>query len=73
MIEYNTQNGTLYFINRDLQNLTPTSSRPFSSDIESLKKRYEERLPIYKSVCDVEVFNNEEIEAVLNKILGDVK
>ena len=67
------QNGTLYFINRDLQNLTPTSSRPFSSDIESLKKRYEERLPIYKSVCDVEVLNNDEIEAVINKILGDVK
>ena len=67
------QNGTLYFINRDLQNLTPTSSRPFSSDIESLKKRYEERLPIYKSVCDVEVLNNEEIEAVINKILGEVK
>ena len=67
------QNGTLYFINRDLENLTPTSSRPFSNDIESLKKRYEERLPIYKSVCDVEVSNNEEIDTVINKILGEVK
>lgn len=67
------QNGVLYFINRDLNNLTPTSSRPFSSDLESLKKRYEERLPIYKKVCDIEVDNNDEINDVINKILGDQK
>ena len=65
------QNGILYFINRDLNNLTPTASRPFSSDLEALKKRYEERLPIYKKVCDVEVDNNNEINDVINKILGD--
>ena len=65
------QNGKLYFLKRDLELLTPTSSRPFSSDLESLKKRYEERLPIYESVCDVVVDNNSDINLAVNKIIGE--
>ena len=65
------QNGKLYFLKRDLELLTPTSSRPFSSDLASLKKRYEERLPIYESVCDVVVDNNSDINLAVNKIIGE--
>lgn len=65
------QNGKLYFLKRDLELLTPTSSRPFSSDLESLKKRYEERLPIYEGVCDEVVDNNKTLEYTLKQIVGE--
>lgn len=67
------QNGKLYFLKRNLELLTPTTSRPFSSDAESLKKRYIERLPIYESVCDVCVDNNDEISLSVEAIIGDQK
>ncbi len=65
------QNGKLYFLKRDLELLTPTASRPFSSDIESLKKRYIERLPIYESVCDKCIDNNHDISDTIDAIIGD--
>lgn len=65
------QNGKLYFLKRDLELLTPTASRPFSSDIESLKKRYIERLPIYESVCDKCIDNNHDISDTVDAIIGD--
>lgn len=52
------QNGLIVFINRNLDLLKPTSSRPLSSDFNSLKKIYEERLPIYKKFSDVEIKND---------------
>lgn len=67
------QNGKLYFLKRDLELLTPTASRPFSSDIESLKKRYIERLPIYESVCDKCIDNNHDISDTVDAIIGDKK
>ena len=65
------QNGKLYFLKRDLNLLTPTASRPFSSDLESLKKRYIERLPIYESVCDVIVDNNKSLVDAIKQIRGE--
>ena len=65
------QNGKLYFLKRDLNLLTPTASRPFSSDLESLKKRYIERLPIYESVCDVVVDNNKSLVDAIKQIRGE--
>ncbi len=67
------QNGKLYFLKRKLELLTPTTSRPFSSDIESLKKRYIERLPIYESVCDKCIDNNHDISDTVDAIIGDRK
>lgn len=52
------QNGLIVYINRSLELLKPTSSRPLSHDIDSLKKVYEERKDIYKSVSDVEIKND---------------
>ncbi len=46
------ENGKIYFIDRPLEKLIPTSSRPLSSDRKSIEKRYEERYGIYTSVCD---------------------
>ena len=49
------QNGRLYFLNRKIELLTPTRSRPLSSDIDALKKRFDERYGIYVSSADVEI------------------
>ena len=49
------QNGRLIFIDRPLEMLIPTNSRPLASDVDAIKKRYEERYDIYCSVCDEKI------------------
>lgn len=49
------QNGRLFFIDRPLKDLIPTESRPLSSNINDLEKRFYERYPIYTSVCDEKI------------------
>ena len=49
------QNGRICFIDRPLDTLPTTDSRPLSSDRQKLRALYDERLPIYKSTCDLEV------------------
>ncbi|MCQ2772810.1 MAG: AAA family ATPase, partial [Bacilli bacterium] len=47
-VDHLKQNGTLYFLDRPLEKLITTTSRPLSSDRDALRKRYEERkLPMY--------------------------
>ena len=48
-------NGKIYFIDRALEDILPTSDRPLSSDRASLEKRYAERFEIYKSTADFHI------------------
>ena len=64
------QNGKIFFLDRALENLIVTDSRPLSSNINDLKKLYEQRYHIYLSECDVKVDNNGTIDETINKILG---
>ena len=66
------QNGKLYFLDRSLQNLIPTSSRPLSSSREELKKRYEERYNLYVKASDVIIDGNREVEEIVKKIKEDI-
>lgn len=63
------QNGKLYFLDRDLELLIPTSDRPLSSDRASIEKRYNERYDIYCSVCDVKINGNGTVDEVAKEIL----
>lgn len=63
-------NGKIFFINRSLENLNPASDRPLTNDIESLAKKYTERLPIYKSTCDIEIDGDIEIANRINHIIN---
>ena len=63
------QNGVVFFLNRPLEDIIPTSDRPLSSDIESLKKRFEERYGIYKSTGDFEIAIDGKVENAVNKIM----
>ncbi len=65
------QNGRVYFLNRSLALLTPTSSRPLSSDNETLKKRFEERYELYLKAADVEIKADGAIKDVGNIIFEE--
>lgn len=62
-------NGKLYFIDRPLENLIPTESRPLSADKESIAKRYNERYSIYCDACDVKINADYDAVDVAEKIL----
>ena len=51
-------NGRLYFIDRDLEHLTPTDSRPLATKMEAIKKLYEERYHIYANTSDFRIDGN---------------
>lgn len=63
------KNGTLIFLDRPLEELMPTDDRPLSSDREMLKKRYDERMPIYRACADI-VVSGESGEVVAETIMG---
>lgn len=45
-------NGIIYFLDRPLSQIVPTSDRPTASSREAIEKRYNERYEIYKSSSD---------------------
>ena len=69
-INFLKQNGKLIFLDRSLNNLITTSSRPLSSNKEDLEKRYNERYSIYCKVCDKKVDGNLSIDEIINEIIG---
>ncbi len=62
------ENGVLIFLDRDLQNLITTDSRPLSSSKEALEKRYRERYDIYCHSADFKISGNGSIEDNVNRI-----
>ncbi|MBQ4065594.1 MAG: shikimate dehydrogenase [Clostridia bacterium] len=62
-------NGRLFWLDRSLEKLIPTSDRPLSSDREALTKRYEERYPIYRASCDVRIDGDGAVEDVAEAML----
>ena len=62
------QNGRLYFLDRALDDLIPTASRPLSSSIEAIRQRYDERYDRYKTVADVIIKNFASPEETANEI-----
>lgn len=70
-VRYLKQNGRIYFLNRSLEMLTPTSDRPTASDYEALRRRYEERYDKYISSADVTVPGNGTVVQVAEIIKGE--
>lgn len=63
-LEYLKQNGIIYFIDRKLELLTPTSDRPLSSNKKDLDEKYQQRYPLYKASADHIVDGNRTIADV---------
>ena len=64
------QNGVIFFLNRPLEDIIPTSDRPLSSDSESLRKRFNERYEIYKSTGDFEISIDGVADNAVKRIMG---
>ncbi len=64
------QNGVLFFIDRPYEKLVPTSDRPLASDLEAIKRRYEERYDIYVREADLVIDADDQPVNVAKKITG---
>ena len=65
------ENGKIYFIDRPLADLIPTSDRPLSSDRVAIEKRYNERYAIYTRTADVRIDVDSDAKGVAAKIMED--
>lgn len=65
-VEYLKENGLVFFLNRPLSDILPTSDRPLSSTKEALKKRFDERFPLYVKASDriINDFSSPELTAL---------
>ena len=64
------QNGVLFFIDRPCEKLVPSIDRPLSSDLESIKKRYDERYDLYVESADVVIDADDTPINIAKKITG---
>ncbi len=64
------QNGRIYCLNREFENLDMTD-RPLSSSTEMLRKMFIQRQPLYKFFADVHIDNNGSLNAAADAILRD--
>lgn len=64
------QNGRIYFINRRLDRLS-TKGRPLSNGEGALERLYSQRVKIYRSMCDREIFSNQAIDSCASEIIRD--
>ena len=64
------QNGIIFFIDRPYEKLVPTVDRPLASDLEAIKKRYEERYDVYVESADVVIDADDTPVNIAKKITG---
>ncbi len=63
--------GRIYFLDRALEYIRPTSDRPLSSNEDALARRYRERYPLYCAAADVRVATDEDIAHSVENIRKD--
>ncbi|MBP3697737.1 MAG: AAA family ATPase [Clostridia bacterium] len=61
------ENSTVIFLNAPVERLA-TNGRPLSKDIETLRKMYEQRLPLYLETADLTVEVDADPEVTLRRI-----
>lgn len=66
------ENGKLVFLEKSLQNLASTDSRPLSDNFKKLEKMFIERTPIYKKYADLTVDANIDVSNIINKIIKEL-
>ena len=65
--------GIVIFIDRPLNLLEVTNTRPLSNNKLDLEKLYKERYELYNSLCDIKIDNDKDINVVIDNILKEVK
>ena len=72
-IRYLKKNGKIYFIDRELEKLICTDSRPLSSNKKDLTALYEFRHPLYEKYADYVLKNDNtflELKEIINENFG---
>ena len=62
------ENGKVFFLDRNLDDIAATPDRPLSSTREDLEKRYKERYPIYCASADYKINCSNDVEENVNAI-----
>lgn len=65
------KNGKIYFLNRPIEDIIPTSDRPLATNRQALEKRYNERYGTYINTCDKEIKVDGTAETVAEIIRKD--
>jgi shikimate kinase len=63
--------GRIFWLDRSLSLLCPTSDRPTASSYDAMKNRYEERYPIYQATADVRIFGDGSIDDVATAVIEE--
>lgn len=66
-------NGLIVWLDRGLDNLMPTASRPLSSSRDALARLYGERKPLYETYSDIRIDNSGSPEEAVNIICDHIK
>ena len=72
-VEALKKNGYIIFLDRPLDQITPTDDRPLANTTEKIYNLFRTRYPIYKSICDKHVINRLSADTVTDKILRDME
>lgn len=65
------QNGKIYFLDRPIDQLIPTSDRPLASSREAIINRYGERFSRYTTTCDIHLKTDGVAEHTVEDIVKD--
>ena len=68
-VRFLKMNGALYFLDRPLESLVPTSDRPTADSLDKMRKLYETRYPKYAAAADVRIDCAKDVEEVLRLVL----
>jgi len=63
------QNGSIFFRDRELEEIIPTADRPLSSDRQTLEKRYHERYDRYCGTADHIIRNTHTVREAAEAVL----
>ncbi len=65
------RNGRIFFIDRPLDALIPTSDRPLADNRSKIEALFDKRYPTYTAVCDVQINAKGDVNSVVDKILTE--
>ena len=63
-----SSNGLVFWLDRSIEKLNATKSRPISSSREALERLYIERRELYEKYSDIRISNNEALSKAAETI-----
>ena len=55
------------YLDRKIDNLIATDSRPLSSNVDDLKKLYDKRKPLYEKYAEITIDDNDDVATVVRR------